>query len=298
MDKKQVTVTKNKRIFSVKLADGTETMVSVSKPDNEANKYAKQIYNRAFKDAIDSGAIVRAAISKVMREQNLWDDNQQKLADKLERVISDGEKALQKGGIPLSKAKEIALKMSEARAELQSLLRERNQLDLHTAESQATNEQFAALLVKCTRIEATGKLFFRDLVDYKDREADEEVLQIAEQFAKIYYGVEDDWQKKLPENAFLLKHKFVDEEMRYLNRKGEFVDRDGRRVDAEGWYINEKGVRVDSDGTPINEKGEPIVEFKEFIDDLDEVVVPAVQTHENTHKKDEQVIDLSKEAPV
>ena len=64
----------NKRIQvdSVNLA-GEEVTVYVKLPDAKENKEAQLAYNKAFREALQSGAILRQKLSQVMEEQGVWD---------------------------------------------------------------------------------------------------------------------------------------------------------------------------------------------------------------------------------
>ena len=86
------------------------TEVSLNK-QNEATK----VYNRAFRDALESGALLRNKHEDHMRQQGIWDDEKQKQLDDVQRAILENEKKIAKGGIRLKVAKDLALEMSDKR---------------------------------------------------------------------------------------------------------------------------------------------------------------------------------------
>jgi len=83
----------------------------------------------------------------------------------------------------------------------------------------------------------------------------------------MLYGIDPDYEKRLPENEFLKKYKFVDDQLNYIDKKGRRVDSEGRLVNEDGRYINEDGKLVDIEGNLVDEEGNYIVEFTPFLDD-------------------------------
>jgi len=261
----------NKKNFKVTV-DDKELNLAVRRPDNKARQGGQQVYNRAFRQAIESGAIVRARIEAVMRDQNLWDDARQKRFEELNKRLLDYELSLKKGGRKLKDAREMAIQMRRDRWELRNLNYDRNQLDLHTAEAQAENERFNYLVATCTVYGDTGKPYFKDVEDYLTRDNDPVAPQAATTLGKMIYGLDDDFEHQLPENKFLRKYKFVNDTLHLVDTTGRLIDVNGRLVDSEGRLINEKGELVDTDGNLLTEDGEYKVDFAPFLDDDDEPI--------------------------
>ncbi len=255
-----------KKTFKVKVND-KEIEIAVKRPDNKARQAGQQVYNRSFRQAIESGAIVRARIDAVMRDQNLWDDTKQKRYEELNKQLLGHELRIKKGGLRLKDARELAIQMRRDRWELRNLNFDRNQLDLHTAEAQAENERFNFLVSSCTVFADTGKGYFKDVEDYLTREDDEVAPKAATTLGKMMYGLEDDFEHRLPENAFLSKYKFVDETLHLIDNKGRLIDVEGHFVNKDGRLINEKGELIDNEGNLLTEDGEYLVDFAPFLDD-------------------------------
>ena len=74
-------------------------------------------YNKAFRKALDSGALLRQKLSDHMEQQGLWDDEKQKQNDQFVKDINQKEEILKIGGIRLSEAKETAMGLRRLRAE-------------------------------------------------------------------------------------------------------------------------------------------------------------------------------------
>ena len=107
------------------------------------------------------------------------------------------------------------------------------------------------------------------------KEHDPAVGPAASALAKIIYNLEDDYEKKLPENQFLVKYKFADETLHLIDKQGRKVDADGRLVDENGRYINEAGQFVDREGNLVDEEGNFLVDEKPFLDDEGNPIVSA-----------------------
>lgn len=262
-----------KEIVNTKDVDGNDIILAVLHPTYDLLHKRQLEHNKAFREAIESGAILREALDKFMRDQNLWDDSKQKEYDDLNKKLADGENALAAGGIKLSEARRLAVTMRLYRLQLRALLSDRLNLDTYTAQGQAENHAFNWMLVKSVVNDSTGEQYFKSLADYMERSKEDAASDCAKSFANITYGLPKDYQKDLPENQFLVKYKLVDEQLRLINDKGELVDIDNKRIDENGNYLDSDGNILDINGKPMDKDGNPIVEFKPFLDDNDSPIV-------------------------
>lgn len=272
----------NKKQFKVTL-DSKEVELCVVRPNVKQRQEGQKIYNKAFRDAVESGAILRGKVNNVMREQNLWDDNKEAEYRKLLEKINGAERKIKSGGIKLNQAKDLALEMRKDRAELRALTSERSSLDNNTAEGQADNAQFNYWVSSCTVYSETGKTYFSNYEDYLNRDDDPATGQAAGSLAMLLYNLDPDYEKKLPENQFLAKYNFVDEELHLVDKTGRRVDSEGRLVNKDGRYINEAGELIDINGNRVNEEGDYVVDFSPFLDDEGKPIqekVEAVKTTE------------------
>lgn len=273
------------RTFKTEI-DGKEVSFLVKSPTLQDQKEATKVYNTAFTDALKSKAIVRAKLDDLLVEQGLWDDNKQMRFSTLQAQILEGERKLAKGGIPLSQAKQEAMKMKKLREDLRDLIAVKTNLDTHTAEGQADNARFNYLVSACTVYEDTKKPYFSSYEDYNSRSASDVVAtQAAQQLAGMLYGLDNDYEEKLPENKFLKQYKFVDDKLRLINKDGKLVDSEGRLIDENGRFINEKGEFVDKDGNTVDVDGDYVVDFKPFLDDDGQPVIVEVKKEENNVDK-------------
>ena len=257
---------KKKQIFKAKIGD-KEVELAVLRPNASQAKDAQLAYNSAFADAVKSGALLRAKLENVLIEQGVWDEKKQERNDELIKNINDSEQSLAKGGIKLAEAKGVALEMRRHRAELRMLISERTDYESNTAEGQAENARFNSLVSSCTVYNDTGKAVYKNLDDYLNRSTEEAASGAAGQFANMMYGLDDDYEKNLPENQFLHTYKFVDKDLRLLNKDGDLVDLEGRLIDKDGRFIDKDGNFIDIDGNPVSEEGDYKFEFQPFLDD-------------------------------
>lgn len=250
-----------------------EKKFSVVIPSSDDQREASKIYNTAFSDAIKAKALVRAKLDDVLVEQGLWDDSKQKTFTDLQNSILDGERKLAKGGIQLAEAKKIALQMKKDRSDLRDLISVKTNLDTHTAEGQADNARFNYLVSASLVYSDTKEPYFKGYQDYLNRAGEPIAILAAQHLASMLYGLESDYEEKLPENKFLLKYKFINEKLRLINKEGKLVDEEGRLIDENGRFINEKGEFIDKEGNVVDEKGDYLFEFQPFLDDNGKPIV-------------------------
>ena len=255
---------KNKKTtFSV---DGKDEKYAILQPTFQNNEDATMEYNRVFSKALSSGALLREKLEQYMISQGIWDEQKEKTQNRLVEEISNKSKSLKAGGIKLSEAKKVALEIRTLRMALQGLIAEKNSLDVNTAQGQAENARFNALLVGCLVYNDTGEPVYENIDKYLSSE-DGVAVKAAEVFAGIYYGLDKNYEKNLPENKFLNEYEFTDDENRLVNSEGQLIDFDGKLIDSEGRFVNEDGEYVNIDGERVDEEGNPIVAFSPFLDE-------------------------------
>jgi hypothetical protein len=211
---------------------------------------AKKVHNRAFREALENGALLRKSLMNYMRDQGVWDDKKEAQYQEYIKKISDLESRLAAGKMKISEGRAIALELSKVRSEFRELISERSSMDTNTAEGQADNVRFNYLLSACVYSYDTQKPVYSSLNDYVENGSDVRALQIAGKFANYLYGVDENYEKNLVENKFLKRFNMIDEEGRFV-KDGQFVDVDGNPVDSEGYRIKD-GKRVDMNGHPLD----------------------------------------------
>ena len=268
---------------------------------NEATK----VYNRAFRDALESGALLRNKLEDYMRSQGMWDDEKQATLEGLQKEILDGEKKLAKGGIRLSAAKEAALEMSQKRAEIRMMLMEKNSLDASTAEGQADNARFTSLLAQCILKEDGRNRVFADIDSYEESASQPWAVQAASELANMLYDLDHDYDKNLKENQFLVNYGFANEDLQLTNSDGHLIDidEDGveRLIDKEGRFIkyddDGNAIYINRKGEEVDEDGKPKVAFQPFLDDKGKPVDVPVTEEETAEETSEETAESEEETP-
>ena len=164
-----------------------EVTVWVKRPSTKEYKNSQIEYNKAFREALEGGAILKKKLGEYMRSQGLWDDAKDSEEKKLLAKIADDEGRLKKGGISLSRAKEIALSLRKTRAKFRTLIAERTMLDSNTVEGQADNARFNSLVTLCVLKQDKRTPAFEDLKDYDDQGDQPWAAEAAGELASLIY---------------------------------------------------------------------------------------------------------------
>tara|TARA_A100001201_G_scaffold143346_1_gene144611 strand:+ start:37 stop:999 length:963 start_codon:yes stop_codon:yes gene_type:complete len=290
--------------------DGNEVTVFVKKPTTKEYRESQAEYNRAFRAALESGAVLKKKLNQYMRDQGLWDDEKDAQEQALLDKVSESEKALKKGGIPLSEAKELALDLRKTRAKFRSLIAERTVLDANTVEGQADNARFNSLVTLCVMKEDQTTPLFNTLEEYEKADVHPYITKAASTLANFMYDLDPNYDKNLTENKFLKTYKFANEEDELVNADGHTVaiDDEGveRLINEDGRYIAyrtdegyknqdpEQAYFVNSDGEEIDKDGELVADFLPFLDDSGKPVeVPKTEATEEVAEDTE----IKEEAP-
>lgn len=245
--------------------------VVVKQPTVKDYRDAQLAYNKAFREALESGAILRQKLNDYLEKQDIWDEHKQKQYDNLIEKIQAQEEVLKSGGIPLKQAKETAIKLRVLRAEFRVLIAEKQTYESNTAEGQADNIRFNFLVSRCVFKEDGITRVWSSMDDYDKSGNEQWAINAASELAQIIYGLDADYDKNLVENKFLVNYKFARDDLRLVNKDGHLVDADGRLINEEGRFIayREDGSLyfIDRDGNEVTPEGEKLVEFKPFLDD-------------------------------
>lgn len=246
---------------------------------------AQKVYNRAFKKAIEEGAILKKTLEDHMRRQGLWDDDKQEEYENLLKKSADIEYKIKSGFYKkASELRDKGIELKRVRNQLSSLLMVRNSMDSMTADGQADNERFFYLITACVYDDETQRPVYTSLEDYNEKSDSDLAVKCASEFASFAYGLEENYEDKLIENKLLKK-------LGLLNDKGELTNKNGHRVDLEGNLLNEEGARVDKNGNRIDINNNPVlddsaIDALEFEDDLgDDLVESTTKPKASSTKK-------------
>lgn len=199
--------------------DGKSFEIAVNKPNVSQKREAKKIWNKTFKDAVDSGAFLRQELQKEIQKRKLFDKDKEEALKRLNEELEMNVLKCTKGGIKLSEAKDCALKARVGRLLLSQLLQDIQAFVSKSAESQADDAEFDYLVSACTVYNTSGEVYFKDLDDYLERKEELNSYTAANNLAILLHGYNPDFEKELPENKFLSKHGFVDDDLRLIEKE-------------------------------------------------------------------------------
>ena len=307
---------KDKDFVEVNAKDKNDKDVTVwvKRPSTSEYKDSQIEYNKAFREALEGGAILKKKLGEYMRSQGLWDDAKDSEEKKLLAAVAKEEGKLKKGGIPLEDAKQIALDLRKTRAKFRTLIAERTLLDSNTVEGQSDNARFNALVTLC--VLGTDKVtpVFEDLAQY-DKKGDEPwAIEAASELASLIYELDPNYDNTLEENKFLKNYNFANKENELINSDGHaiFLDQETGKehlIETEGMrfvaYRTEEGYQkqdeedryyVNKDGVEIDEEGKPVVDdFVPFLDDSGKPI-PVPISAEEAEKAAEEAETAEEEA--
>ena len=246
--------------------EGIEKVIVVRKPNYQELTDAQLYSAKMFNKAREAGACLRSKLNDYLQSEGIWTEDNQKRVDKILNEINSNTEIIKTGKykdgkkVKLSEGRELAIKIRKLRLEYNLLLSKLREHDTYTVEGQAENARFNYLVSLCT-FDEDGNRVFESIEDYYDKQDEQYAVEAATKLAAISYNIESDWEKKLPENEFLLKYKFVDSDLYYIDRQGRHTTVDGKLVDSNGHYINESGQKVDREGNLVVE--EIVAEFED-----------------------------------
>lgn len=245
--------------ITVKVGD-EEKVVEVHKPTNkietEANMEASKVFTRLIKERDEDGKpafMLRSQLNKFLADIGIYTEQDIEDITRLGERLDELTTLLQKGGIKKSEGRKAAIELRKVRYVLFSILAKSSEFDKNTVEAYADNARMDYLIVKCIKFKDGGQIF-NNVADYHGDEVMQKVLRPAiEVLAAMVSQYDPDYEKKLPENKFLLKYGFCDNNYRLIN--------------AEGKYVDAEGNLVDEDGNAIVEDSPAVVDVGEFLED-------------------------------
>lgn len=246
-------VTVNDEVVHLKLVE--PTMVQYEE--------AQRVYNRNFRSAAGSGAILKAKLDDYAKEQGVWNDESQSKLEILNTEVLDLRHKLDGGDMELEEGKTLALKIMKLEDDMRDLLAGKIELDQMTAEGQASNSRFNYLLSVCLVYNDTGKPYFTSLEEYLRKSNDASTFEMAKHFSEWLQG-EDGTESVSIEQQFLRDYGFANNKGHFINEGGHLIDKKGRLVNEDGRFVDKEGNFVDINGRPIDKDGKFIVERKPF----------------------------------
>lgn len=238
--------------------DGKEVEVFIKDLSLQEREEAESIRLRKWNQSIQNKAVFAERLNSVLEEQGIWNQEKEDKISELRLEVAECLDAIDKGGIKLSEAKKLAIKVKDLRNKINILVANRIRYVNETVEGQAQNAEFDYLTSQAAVYnEDRNKKYFANYEDYLNRKNHIDAYMIASKVAEVLYGGgEESW----PENIFLKRYKFVDEKLRFINKDGHLIDQDGKLIDELGNYVSydKKGKKI-----YVDEKGNPVAESLE-----------------------------------
>tara|TARA_R110000868_G_scaffold380675_2_gene646698 strand:+ start:5956 stop:6798 length:843 start_codon:yes stop_codon:yes gene_type:complete len=264
--------------------DGKNIKITVKRPSGSVSSKAGRIAAKVWTECIEDGIMTKKELKSFMEKRGIWTKAKDKEEEDLQQKIADLEKELAFGSgktarIRASEGKGVAIEIREKRLKLRDLITERLSLEGNTAESLSDNARFDYLVACCTYDES-GEKVYKTIEEYDERADDDIAFAAASAMAEMMYSLDGDFEKSLPENKFLNKHHFTNDDGALVNDKGETVDLEGRLINDIGHFLNKDGERVDIDGYLLDENGRYIT----TVDYIDEPIkkTRSTKTKEST----------------
>jgi hypothetical protein len=272
----------DKRRIVVVKQDGKDVEVYLKNPSMQDKERADSVRIKKWNQSLKDGALFYESLSKVLKEQGIWAEDQENKLSELQTELAETIERLGKGG-KLSEARETALLIRTLRMRIQILMVDRERYVNETIEGQAQNAEFSYLVSQCAVYNSNrNKKYFASYEDYSSRANDVDAYTIANKCANVLYDSSD--RGLWPENKFLKRFGFVNEDLRLINKEGHLIDIDGNLINEAGdrvVYVDGKAVVVDN---ASKQTGEEESQAAVFFDDDGNVVAdkteasPVVQT--------------------
>lgn len=201
------------RVFVSKDSAGNEVNLRFVKPNQKVLLDGNFVSKQAFSKALRSGILTHDEALRIMKENGLWTDADEKKNSELRQQIRELEETLSNG----KPSKEDGLakvgKLKELRAELSSLNSKFTTITDNTAETIATDAKLQYWAANCTVYHDSGKRVFKNLDDFLER-GEEEIAHnsFTEAMLANYeysFGIKmpTDFVSELPENKWLEANK-------------------------------------------------------------------------------------------
>lgn len=229
----------NKIKFTIK-RDGQDIELAVVNPTSEQRTYSKIEYNKAVRKALEAGQLLRAKLDDYIEKQNLWDKEAQEKDEELVNKLEGLVKKLNAGGIKKSEGRDLAIQIKLTRNELIRHRMVKTQLDNITVEAFGEQAQFDYLVSVCTVYNDSGEVYFKSLDEYR---SSDHGFEAANYLSNLLYNIQA-LEESLPENKFLKRFSFVNDQFELVNEKGELIDLDGKvivkeeKVELEPVYLD------------------------------------------------------------
>jgi len=294
---------KQRTIVKTKDSKDNDLELAILKPGNRALQEGQRHYNLKLAELVRRAGegyeslISRHQLDEYLKKIGVWTAADQVTFQRMNLQVRECELKLKQGGIKLSEARQLALRMRDLRLSLVELYARRQMFDNTTMEQEAENHRFKFLMTQCVVHAQTGEPFFKDIADYDEQDGEDHVADAARALAAEMYGYDAKAADETFENQWLRGHGFMNEDGALVNQDGAMVDRTGRLINEHGQYVDQQGNPIDVEGNRVDEAGHIVVEDPQpYLDD--ETGEPIVEGRQKARGKRQKGDKATKRQPV
>ena len=260
--------------------DGKEVKFCVKPPSREDLEESDRMYackiGSLLKSEKSGDLLLRDQLDKFLQREGIWTDQDEADIDEINTNIKAKLTKLRKGGLKLSEGREICIQILEHRSQMAIVRSKRRSFDESTVEYIAEQEKIDYLIFADTVGADNGNRCWESFEDMKSDKDNSVYAAAATKMYEFVFGVDDQFEQRLPENRWLKKYSFINEDLRFTNRKtGDLVDRKGDPVstdqldildqfnDIQGEIISEEPFIDDDTNEPVEEEDLGDIDAKE-----------------------------------
>jgi len=160
---------KTVRVFATKDEEGEELLYEFRRPTQAVMSKAELVRRAKFSEAFRAGVVVNAEVFKILRERNLWGDDEEAKSSELRDKITKAEEGLNDEGITNDDGMELVEKIKLLRSELDEHQSIATQISDATCESVANENVNMFYAASCVYDKNTGAKVYKDLEDFRSR---------------------------------------------------------------------------------------------------------------------------------
>lgn len=237
-------------------------------------------YSATFSGALRNGILTNNAMVKLLIEQKVWTDQEEKELDDARKRLIDAEKSFSDAKTP-KKKEDAALTLRSARQGFSAISNRQTRMLNNTAESLADYEKLKYICFLSLANE-DGEQVFSDYDDFVN--AGDEHPEISEAMRIIMYKQAGaDINAKSVEDKYLIEIGRLNKDGYLLNKDGKLVDELGRLIDRNYRFVDKNGYLVNVGSKFVDKDGNEVDESAKVLGDLPELP----KTQEVTEKTPE-----------
>ncbi len=222
-------------------------------------------YSAIFSKALREGVLTNAAMIKIMLEQKMWTEEEEKELREARTKVQELEKSFNDAKTP-KKKEEFALSLRLARFSLNFISNKQTRMLNNTAESLADYEKLKYICFM-SLTDDNGNRVFSTYDEFAN--ANDGHPEIQEAIKLIMYkqaGV--DLNAKNIEDKYLIEVGKMNDDGMLLDKNGKLIDEFGKLIDKNFRFVDESGYLINKDGKFVNKEGVEVKEKDKVLGDM------------------------------